>query len=215
VERLRLFPLQTVLFPGMTLRLVVFEPRYRQLVRECLDAGEPFGIALIREGVEVGGPAVPYPVGTTARIRDVAGLGDGRLRVEVVGERKFRIVRLHDDRPYLSADVELPVDDPGPPAADLYERARERYRQVKQLQLTAAGGYERNIEAPNTPSELAAAIGGLDVGSVSERQRLLEASDGATQVRLAAELLESALEQVHAEAARRVADRYGSAARLN
>ena len=215
MEHLRLFPLQTVLFPGMTLPLMVFEPRYRQLVSECVDTSEVFGIALIREGVEVGGPAVPHPVGTTARIRELATLGDGRLQLEVVGERRFRIVALHEDRPYLSADVEYPVDSPGDPPADLTERARERYRQVQQLRHLANGEYERTIEVPETAHGLAAATGALGIGSRDDLQRLLEASEGASQIRLAAELLEAALELTHVQAARSVAERYGSPARLN
>ena len=70
--RLRLFPLNTVLFPGAVLNLHVFEPRYKQLVSECLEEGAPFGVSLIREGDEAGDPAVsPYEVGTTAEIGDL------------------------------------------------------------------------------------------------------------------------------------------------
>lgn len=204
-----------MLFPGQTIPLVVFEPRYRQLVRECLDEGEPFGIILIREGVEVGGPAVPHPVGTTARIRDVSRLPDGRLRVEAIGERRFRILALFDDRPYLSAEVEFPVDDPGDPSVDQLEEARERYRQVVRLRDVAAGEFQRSIEAPATPRGLADAVGSLGLGAPIERQRLLDAMDGPRQVRIATELLGQALEAMHAQAADAVAARYGSTARLN
>jgi Lon protease-like protein len=188
-DRLRLFPLRTVLFPSQTIPLVVFEPRYRQLVRECLDEGEPFGIILIREGVEVGGPAVPHPVGTTARIRDVSRLPDGRLQVEAVGERRFRILALFDDRPYLSAEVEYPVDDPSEPSSEQLEEARGRYRQVVRLQDVAAGEFQREIVAPATPRGLADAVGALGLGAPLERQRLRESMDGQRQVRAANELL--------------------------
>src|SRR5581483_3931480 len=69
---LRLFPLNTVLFPGAVLNLHVFEERYRRLIAECLDTGEAFGVVLLREGEEAGDPdAVPHDVGTTAEIAEV------------------------------------------------------------------------------------------------------------------------------------------------
>src|SRR4029079_17235484 len=98
---LTLFPLRTVLFPGMKLPLQVFEPRYRQLVAECMEYAEPFGVSLIREGAEVGGPAAPYNIGTTALIESVTTAPDGRLHLATMGGRRFRIVTLHTDRAYL------------------------------------------------------------------------------------------------------------------
>ena len=65
---LPLFPLNTVLFPRMTLPLRIFEPRYRQMLADCLDGDPIFGVVLIREGKEVGETAMPHDVGTTARI---------------------------------------------------------------------------------------------------------------------------------------------------
>jgi Lon protease-like protein len=65
---LRLFPLQTVLFPGMRMPLHIFEERYKLMIRECIEQDAPFGVLLIRDGAEVGAGAVPHNVGTTARI---------------------------------------------------------------------------------------------------------------------------------------------------
>ncbi|MBF6600779.1 MAG: LON peptidase substrate-binding domain-containing protein [Dehalococcoidia bacterium] len=73
---LRLFPLQTVLFPGMRLPLHIFEERYKIMVRECIDEDAPFGVVLIRSGAEVGGGAIPHDVGTTARIIQVEYLDE-------------------------------------------------------------------------------------------------------------------------------------------
>ncbi|MBE5317360.1 MAG: LON peptidase substrate-binding domain-containing protein [Xanthomonadales bacterium] len=88
---LPLFPLRTVLFPGGDLRLRVFEPRYLDLVRECSRQGSPFGVSLILEGVEAGGPALPAAVGTTARIVDFYTLPDGLLGLRCIGESRFRV----------------------------------------------------------------------------------------------------------------------------
>lgn len=88
---LPLFPLRTVLFPGGDLRLRVFEPRYLDLIRQCSRDGSPFGVALILEGLEAGGPALPAAVGTTARIVDFYTLPDGLLGLRCVGESRFRV----------------------------------------------------------------------------------------------------------------------------
>ncbi len=103
---LPLFPLRTVLFPGMTLPLHIFEPRYRLMIEECLSASGPFGIVLIRSGREVGEAAVPHVVGTLAHISSVERLADGRFNIEAVGQQRFRILGLQHDRAYLAGTVE-------------------------------------------------------------------------------------------------------------
>src|SRR3990172_3261195 len=106
MERLPLFPLRTVLFPGMPLPLRIFEERYRLMIGRCLEQRAPFGVVLIRSGEEVGGPAEPYDVGTTARIVRVQRLEDGRMNLVALGERRFRIVHLDRSEPHLSGDVD-------------------------------------------------------------------------------------------------------------
>jgi Lon protease-like protein len=103
---LPLFPLHTVLFPGMSLALHIFEPRYRLMIEQCLTSGGPFGIVLINAGREVGEPAVPYDIGTVAHIARAERLPDGRFDIEVVGQQRFRIVRLHHDHAYLTGTIE-------------------------------------------------------------------------------------------------------------
>jgi Lon protease-like protein len=120
INRLPLFPLNTVLFPGQLLPLHIFEPRYRLMIKECLAGQSAFGVILIREGREVGDSAVPFDVGCTARIEQVNRLEDGRLNLLCVGQSRFKVTQLRHDRPFLSADVELwpwaPVEsgDAGP-----------------------------------------------------------------------------------------------------
>src|SRR5947209_5611244 len=107
---LPLFPLHTVLFPGMALPLHIFEPRYRQMIDDCLNNGSSFGVVLISSGKEVGEPAVPHTVGTTAHISGAERLPDGRLNIEVIGQARFQILRLHGDRDYLTGTVaEFPL----------------------------------------------------------------------------------------------------------
>ncbi len=212
---LRLFPLQTVLFPGMPLPLQVSEERYRQLVSECVDASEPFGVALIREGEEVGEAAAPHPLGTTARIESVGTDAAGRLALRTVGERRFRIVRLHHDRPYLWADVEYPVDEVAAISASIVEQARERYAALVQLRLAAGGEYQRHVPTPDRAGELADAIGAMLRSPAEELQRLLETIDTGQRLERATELLEPAIVVARREVGAAVARRRGGVANLN
>jgi Lon protease-like protein len=119
-----LFPLGTVLFPGGPLQLRIFETRYIDLVRRSLRDGTGFGVVLIREGVEAGGPAITYEVGTYARIVDFSAQPDGLLGILAAGERRFRILAARRARDGLNlADVawvdELPAQTLPPEFAEL------------------------------------------------------------------------------------------------
>ncbi len=89
---LPLFPLMTVLFPGGMLPLKVFEARYLDMVSTCLREKMPFGVCLIASGQEVGSPAVPHAVGTTAHIVEADMPKPGILMLKTQGRRRFRII---------------------------------------------------------------------------------------------------------------------------
>ena len=108
-----MFPLGTVLLPSAVLPLHVFEPRYRQLVRDCLDRDGEFGVVLIERGNEVGGGDNRTSVGTVARLVEAVPFGDGRWALAAVGTRRIRVRRWLEDDPYPRAEVEA-WDDPGP-----------------------------------------------------------------------------------------------------
>jgi uncharacterized protein len=215
--RLRLFPLHTVLFPGMPLTLQVFEERYRYLVSECLASGEPFGVALIREGPEVGGEAVPHDVGTTARVERVTPAGADRLMLQSRGVARFRVTRLHHDRAYLSADVEYPVDEQPEVPETLYEEAARGYEQIHRLLHTIEGGYQRTIPIPQSPSALADAIGAIGSGVLptDRMQALLEILSVPRRLERALEVVNVVLEATHARAQQVVAERWGAVERRN
>jgi Lon protease-like protein len=112
-----LFPLHTVLSPGLALPLHVFEDRYLLMVRRCLDESSPFGVVLIHEGSEVaprdGGPQelAIASVGTFAEIREASRYADGRWELLTVGAGRFLIETVRTGvEPYLVAEVE-PLDD--------------------------------------------------------------------------------------------------------
>lgn len=89
-DSIALFPLNIVLFPGGALPLRIFETRYVDMVRHCMRGSQAFGVALIREGNEVG-PAETFDVGTLAKIVDFHQLSDGLLGLSCIGEQRFRI----------------------------------------------------------------------------------------------------------------------------
>jgi uncharacterized protein len=91
-ETIPLFPLSVVLFPGGPLKLRIFETRYADMVGRCMREAQPFGVALLTEGREAGGPALTATVGTSARIVDFERLDDGLLGITTRGERSFQII---------------------------------------------------------------------------------------------------------------------------
>ena len=187
--RLRLFPLNTVLFPGAVLNLHVFEERYRKLVAECLDTGEAFGVVLIRDGAEVGDPeATPHEVGTTAEIADVTPLPGGRYYISTTGGRRFRIARIVDRDPFLVAEVgfiEDDEDDGDARASELTHRVKGEFREYAKL-LVAFSGNADEIEIPSDPVAASYAVGGALQVADALKQRLLELR--TAEARLLAEL---------------------------
>jgi Lon protease-like protein len=126
-----LFPLNTVLFPGGPLRLRIFEPRYVDMVGRCMREGSAFGVAMIIEGVEAGGPATTATIGTSARIVDFEKLPDGLLGITAIGERRFRVLSVTQqpdglnvaDVEWLDAEPSLPVPPNFEPFVTLLQHA--------------------------------------------------------------------------------------------
>jgi len=187
--RLRIFPLNTVLFPGAALNLHVFESRYKQMISECLEVGESFGVALIREGDEAGDPNVmPHEVGTTAEIGRVTPLEQGRFFINTTGGRRFRIAGVVQREPYLLVDVEYLVDEPTANTRAVQRLARDIravFGEYLQL-LVEFSGMEAEVELPADPMDASFLIGDALQVADSMKQRLLELS--STEQRLTVEL---------------------------
>src|SRR5688572_32938140 len=112
LQQLPLFPLHTVLFPGMVLPLHIFEYRYRRMVYHCVTENKPFGVVLIREGSDVGAVPTFHDIGTTAHITRVDPLTDGRMNIATVGQQRFTIHDIEHNEPYLVGLVEeCPLGD--------------------------------------------------------------------------------------------------------
>ena len=116
-ESVPLFPLQAVLFPGSVLPLRIFEARYMDMAKACLKTGDPFGVCLIREGAEVGAPAVPENVGCLARILDCDMEELGILKVRAEGLERFRLLDSRVERQGLVVG-EIERVESEPPAPD-------------------------------------------------------------------------------------------------
>ncbi len=105
---LPLFPLNMVVFPGWPMPLHIFEPRYKEMIRHCVEKQEPFGIVLIEEGeAEVDTTIKPHQIGCTVAITQIQRTDDGRLYIMTVGQERFRICGLKRDKPYLVGEVEM------------------------------------------------------------------------------------------------------------
>ncbi len=218
MTELPLFLLNTVLFPGMALPLRVFERRYRQLVADCIARDQPFGVALIREGVEVGDEeSTPYSVGCTARILNHTPSVDGKLLIAISGERRFRILEMRHEGPYPSATVEYPGDEGGDVPPDLVERALAGYTRLGRLRAISEGAFRLEVRAPAQPGVLADRIAASAQGTVenSELQRVIEAFDLGERLEAAIALLAPVIESAEREARSSVAQRFGGPERLN
>jgi uncharacterized protein len=194
-RRIPLFPLNTVLFPGMTLPLHIFEPRYQEMIRRCLGADRTFGVCLIRSGTEVGGPAQPYSIGTTCEIVAVDALDEGRMNLVAVGKDRFRVTRLCTDEAFLEGEVELlPLEEAG----DLGELPA-LVQEATRAYLTGMLGAEEQAEKlglPDDPAVLSNLVGAVLQVPLAVRQELLETQVIAERLRRQLELLRAESEKL-------------------
>lgn len=180
--RLPLFPLGSVLYPGLVLPLHIFEQRYRQLVADLLDGPEPrlFGVIAIQHGRETGvdGVSALYRTGCTAIVRRVDKRDDGRFDLVTVGGTRFRLLSLGEQAPYFSADVELLPDEPGgAEAAAVVPAVQRAFRDYLQV-LSDQGGARVSIpELPDEPVLLSYLVAAAMVVDLPVKQQLLEEPD--------------------------------------
>ncbi len=196
-----MFPLGSVLVPGMILPLHVFEPRYRQLVRDCLAGDGEFGVVLIERGSEVGGGDVRTDAGTMARIVQADEMPDGRFALVAVGVRRIRVERWLDDEPYPRADLsDWPdVDAPG-------EAGEDGIGEVAVL-LRRAGALRAELGEPASPLDLELSddqlVAGYQATTVAplgpvDKQALLCAPTVPRRVEMLRDLLRDHLELLEA-----------------
>lgn len=170
-----LFPLNVVLFPGMVLPLHIFELRYRLMIAECRQQDKPFGVVLARPESNLMHEQT-YAIGTTAEIREIDQLEDGRFNLIAMGAQRFRILSQHSQKPYLSGLVE-PYEDTPEPAQSLNspaKKAQELFSIYLGILLEAAGKNTLQVNLPTIPEELSYFIAYLLDTEDEQKQRLLE-----------------------------------------
>lgn len=197
-RRLPLFPLNTVLFPNASLPLQIFEERYKLMLRECMESDNRFGVALIREGPEVGGPAVPHEIGTVAHITQVNRIDGDRFFVSSVGVQRFRMLGITQREPFVAADVEI-LEDASPDlqsSDDLVHQATDAFSSYAQASVGISGGWVSRTRVPSDPEALSYHIANSIQVDLGEKQRLLEHESSASRLTAEVRLLEKGYEDL-------------------
>ena len=211
-ELLPLFPLSTVLFPGMRLPLHIFEPRYRQLVADLLKDPEPrqFGVIAIRKGRETGvdGVAALYEVGCVATMRQVEPREDGRYDLLTVGAHRFRLLSVDQSLPYLRGEVEPLPDEIGEPQEAAYatRRVQEAFRGYLNVLVDRGGGVISVADLPDEPLLLSYIVGAAMIIDLPDRQSLLAAPDALARLKAERSLLTREIGMLRATTSRPAPD---------
>ncbi|GAA2727739.1 LON peptidase substrate-binding domain-containing protein [Streptomyces nogalater] len=224
--RLPLFPLNSVLFPGLVLPLNVFEERYRAMMRDLLKTPEDeprrFAVVAIRDGHEVApsAPGMPDPTALPARgpaagfgpdpLRAFHGVGcvadaatirehsDGTFEVLATGTTRVRLLSVDASGPYLTAELQELEEEPGDEAGAL---AEDVLRSFRRYQKRLAGARERSLsgsaELPDDPSVVSYLVAAAMVHDTPTKQRLLQAPDTASRLRDELRLLRAETAIIH------------------
>lgn len=211
-----LFPLRSVLCPGVALPLHIFEERYRLMINRCIERGEPFGVVLLREGRDVGPlKGQVAAVGTTAAIRRAGTYPDGRLDILTVGQQRFRLEGVDNvSEPYLVGQVSL-LDEPTGPETEVADRAQRVGRRfIEYLELLQPEGVEDGpeieiefeVEVDDEADELADALAPEPLAAEAEPDDavLAEATDALVQEMDTADLSPEQRRELLMAAARRL-----------
>lgn len=163
---LDLFPLNSVVFPHQRLSLRIFEPRYLKLIETCHSEVRSFGVCLIREGREVGAPAIPFEIGTSVVIREFVKVSANLFNIVVQGGRRFRIKHIMHEQPHIMLEIEwLDSEVPNYPGD---------YSILRNLII---GFVKDSSKVPDDDNELFGMIGELISAFPGEKQRILELPD--------------------------------------
>jgi Lon protease-like protein len=194
-ERIPLFPLGSVLFPGLLLPLHIFEERYRMLVRTLLEQpeeeGRAFGVVAIREGREVGADGVRalHEVGCAAELRGVESYPDGRFDIVTTGANRFRLVEVDESLPYLQADVEWLDEPTGDDVDVLASSVGTSFLSYRAALLATQGQEDDGGGLPDDPLVLSYLIGAAMVLDLPDKQAVLAAPSTGDRLRLELNLL--------------------------
>jgi Lon protease-like protein len=197
-DTLPMFPLNMVLFPGVSVPLTVFEDRYRALVHHLLRVDDPaervFGSVGIREGYEVGehGAQSLYRVGVRLQLTEVEANPDGTFEIVAVGQERIQMDRLDPSGPFPVGHVDERPDPDAPVAESITERARIAFTAYRAaLADIRADPYSGTL--PRDPTYLSWTLAAVAPLPMPERQALLEAEDAAVRLVMVTDLLRAEL----------------------
>ena len=200
LTELPLFPLNLVLFPGMRLPLHIFEERYKAMIGDCIDREVPFGVVLIREGPEVGGPAEPFRIGTSARVTQVQRLEEGRMNLLALGERRFDLVEIVQQEPHMVGRIAYKEEAVGELDSQVLSDVGQEYGVFLQHIATLAGAWNAPVEVPESPLNLSFEAVSTLTGSIElpqgMRQELLEVDTASERLTRLLPLLKRANELI-------------------
>jgi Lon protease-like protein len=186
---LPLFPLDLVLLPGVPLPLHIFEPRYKEMIKECVDKKSPFGIIRAKDEAFVN-------TGCTAEVINVLKTyPDGRMNILVEGQKRFEVLQVNQERSFLQAEVFYLEDETDPAAASDVEKALTLHREIMEL----AGAKAEDSERTNA-SQLAYRLAGSLPFDPDFQQALLEMNSEAQRVRAIISFFERILPALHRSA---------------
>jgi uncharacterized protein len=181
VTEVPLFPLNSVVFPGVVTPLHIFEERYRALVRELVGIetvfDRVFGIIAIREGYEVGdhGMQSAHRVGTLVQLTEVEPYDDGRFDIQVIGRQRLRVTESDNSGPFLRGEVDLLPDSEEPEALAEAQRTMSTFEVYREALSEMRGGPVLAGELPSDPAYLSYALASTCLLTLPQRQALLEA----------------------------------------
>ncbi len=185
------------------------------MINVCLGRDARFGVVLIKEGQEVGEPASPHSVGTTAHITSVSRQGEGRMNLMTMGERRFTVEQVTQWEPYLKGQVRYidpeAVGEPEP-SQETIETLRATLEQYLRALLGLHSGWVREVNSPTEPVTLSFFIATVLREDNDTLQGVLEAPTAVERLNLLSPLLAEASQRARVEMERRIG---GERARLN
>ena len=198
-SHISLFPLNTILVPGLVLPLHIFEPRYRLMVQELLEIPDEeereFGVVAIRDGHDVTTMGIDalHPIGISAVMREVAPSEGGRYDIVTTGARRFTVTALDTSSPLLSAEVEW-LPEPVPvESAELSLLTKSTLSEFSAYRAALSGGLNSDVsifeELPKDPVVVGYLLTAAILLPTDERQALLAAETAKSRLELVRTLL--------------------------
>ncbi|MGZ4106275.1 MAG: LON peptidase substrate-binding domain-containing protein [Tumebacillaceae bacterium] len=195
---IQLFPLQQPLYPHCTLPLHIFEQRYRTMIKMCVEHNVPFGVVQITTGVEVGGRATTYPIGTLAKIKHVTEFADGRMFITTEGTQRFQILQSGYDGECMTGRVELFEDEPFEQASlrSLTDNLSRDFQKYWQLLATVMNRDLGRVELPSEPDVVSWLIPSVLHVPSEIKQAILQKRNVHERLEIEQELLEEEFEKL-------------------